>query len=519
MVCVSVFSLSSCASHQRSGKPSHPDLDSALAYAETIHDHIPPGAAAQTSLEDEWRKVLEDVVSALKEEAPLRQWKGKIMMQGWTVHFPEQKSLLALNPHWFNDIRVISAAGKVRSSLRSVSAPGTGLPLMMYQAYDPERASSVKLFPLNGRYLPATLTASFTGPRAVTLTFHHTAKVTHAIVRGRDRPLAYDLSAPLLKSMDPGFLSAFAGAGLFRPDRHLDDTGVFVPGIFDPDKIPVVFVHGLASDPHIWDAAMNDVLADPILRQKYQIWYFLYPTGLPVQVSAARLRSGLQKAVAHYDPQGIHPALRRMVLVGHSMGGLLSHLQVVDSGDDIYRAWFTQPLESLRISPANRQLIQRTLYFQHLPFVQRAIFVATPHRGSAMAEMRIVRLALRFVHRVVRLDQLMTDVIQNAAHALNPGLHWDRGRGGRSVDTLAASHPMLKALDRRPILVPWHNIIAVWKPRPNLTETTDGAVPYTSAYLAGAARDFIVHGFHSCTEKPEVTAEICRILRLHARRY
>ena len=517
LACLTTPALTSCSTAGPHSGLKARDLDSALTYAASIYDQIPAGAPAQASLEAEYRAAMKDVLKSLKQEAPLRQCKDTISLQGWSIHFPLGTQLLAVPPAWCDDI-LLADAKKFKFKTR-VAATGTGLPVMMYQAYDPARSSGVKLFPLNGRYLPATMIAEFTGPRSVTLTFHHTAKITRTRLKKMDRPLAYDLSAPLARSMDSGFLSGFAGKGLFRAQDLLDDTGIFVPGIYDPDKIPVVFVHGLASDPHIWDNAMNEVLADPVLRQKFQPWYFLYPTGMPAQLSAAKLRSGLKRAVEHYSRQGGSRTLSRMVLVGHSMGGLISHMQVVDSGEDIYQAWFTRPLDSLRIQPANRTFIRDTLYFQHLPFVRRAIFVATPHRGSVMADLRIVRFALRLVKRLVRVDELITDVVQNAANAINPGLFWTRGGGGRSVDTLAASHPMLPALARRPITVPWHNIIAVWKPKPKLEDTTDGAVPYTSSYLPGAESDFIVRAFHSCTENPDVMAEICRILRLHARRY
>ena len=151
---------------------------------------------------------------------------------------------------------------------------------------------------------------------------------------------------------------------------------------YAPGKIPLVFVHGLASSPVAFVQAINEFQNDPVLSARYQFWMFVYPTGRPIVRSALRLREALGRAEAAY---GADPAFRRMVVVGHSMGGILAHMVASDSGREVWDAALNVPPEGLRASPATRAAIDRLLFFRPLPYVRRVVFIATPHRGSRLA--------------------------------------------------------------------------------------------------------------------------------------
>lgn len=98
-------------------------------------------------------------------------------------------------------------------------------------------------------------------------------------------------------------------------------NGLHLTQPYRPGRIPVVFVHGTFSNP-AWLAEMvNTLRGDPILQQKYQFWSFLYNSSAPMVVSAADLRDALRNKFAKLDPEGKDPALREMVVVGHSQGG------------------------------------------------------------------------------------------------------------------------------------------------------------------------------------------------------
>ena len=144
-------------------------------------------------------------------------------------------------------------------------------------------------------------------------------------------------------------------------------------------------MHGTASSAGRWADLVNDLLSDPRIRDNFEFWFFTYDTGNPIAYSAARLRNALRAAVQRFDPEGKDPAMHQMVLMGHSQGGLLVKLMVVDTGTKFWDNVSTVPLEELKLSEESRQLLQESLFVEPLPFVSRVIFLCTPHRGSYRA--------------------------------------------------------------------------------------------------------------------------------------
>ena len=123
---------------------------------------------------------------------------------------------------------------------------------------------------------------------------------------------------------------------------------------YRPGRIPVVFVHGTASSPARWAEMTNELMNDPVLGQRYQFWFFLYNTGNPVAYSAMGLREALQHVVADVNPNGTDPALRQMVVIGHSQGGLLTKMTVVNSGTRFWDANFQVPFEQADLPEERR---------------------------------------------------------------------------------------------------------------------------------------------------------------------
>jgi hypothetical protein len=75
---------------------------------------------------------------------------------------------------------------------------------------------------------------------------------------------------------------------------------------------------------------------------------FRYPTGFPLTYNTASLRERLREFQDYYDPGRSNLNMRNVLLVGHSMGGLLSSMQIRDSGDAISNKHFTVPIDELR---------------------------------------------------------------------------------------------------------------------------------------------------------------------------
>ena len=82
---------------------------------------------------------------------------------------------------------------------------------------------------------------------------------------------------------------------------------------------------------------IETLAADPAIDGGFQFWTFGYSTGNPIPYSAYLLRRDLDEARRRLDPGKTDPAFDRMVLIGHSMGGLLCKMIAVDSGDRLWR--------------------------------------------------------------------------------------------------------------------------------------------------------------------------------------
>lgn len=301
-----------------------------------------------------------------------------------------------------------------------------------------------------------------------------------------------------------GFLGRLGGRAAER--LPLVSATPYRPGLF-----PVVFVHGTASSPVRWAELWNRLQGDPAIRTRFQFWFFQYDSDNPVALSALRLREALAAAVAMLDPGHQDPALRRMVLVGHSQGGLLVRMQAIETGDQLWNAVSRKPLEELRFSDDTRELLRRGLFLEPTPGVARVVFVATPHRGSFLAGYGIARsLARRLTHVPARLGVVASDLARNRDAAESPFVP-------TAVDNMSPGHPFIRGLQAIPIdaSIPAHSIIAVKGDGPP-EEGNDGVVEYASAHLEGTESERVVRSPHSCQGNPDVMEEVRRILRLHA---
>jgi pimeloyl-ACP methyl ester carboxylesterase len=271
-------------------------------------------------------------------------------------------------------------------------------------------------------------------------------------------------------------------------------------------------LHGLASSPEAWINVANEVLGDERLRQHYQIWQVYYPTNAPLAFNHHSIRTAITRTRQHFDPTASAPASRDMVVIGHSMGGVLARLLVSDAGDQL---WNTLLGQFPRADKA-RKKIGPYLDFEPMPGINRAIFIAAPHRGSPFAEYRLARwlsglitVPTGVVKRLTDIAQLLVDPDSANAAALTRPLN--------SIDNLSSSDPFITATATLPIGsgVRYHSIIANNTPDRALSDSDDGLVPYTSAHLAGADSEKILDWGHSVQENPQAIIEIRRILHTH----
>ncbi len=334
-------------------------------------------------------------------------------------------------------------------------------------------------------------------------------------INGRDVPLEIEFTSSLAASLAESTVWERELKGFFMGDSVALQSGELMAlEPYRPGRIPVVFVHGTASGPGRWADMTNDLIIDPSIRSRFQFWYFTYDTGNPILYSAALLRELLQKTVDQLRHKYQDPALDAMVLIGHSQGGLLAKLTAVDTGNTFWDAISNSPLEEMKLSDQTRDLLQRSLFIESLPFVKRLVFIATPQHGSYVAGSWGAHQLAKFVKLPGLLMSGITDLMTLKMDTLKLKI---QGKNLGSVSAMEPGSPLMTVLPQTPLApgVSGHSIIAVDGDGP-LEELNDGVVAYKSAHLEGMESEFIVRSGHSCQSNTHTIQEVRRILLLHA---
>jgi hypothetical protein len=396
------------------------------------------------------------------------------------------------------------------------AAAGVGVPVVGLHAAKNASRGQDQFYP---KRLPFSATAVLRPPsdrssaeEGGVLELYNPLKVCTLQVDGQTVAMARDISAPFEFQLRTGEKTGMLG--FLQPDVPEDAEGLRFVEPYQPGKIPIVFVHGLLSDPSTWFDTANDLREEAWFNERYQIWSFRYASGKPFVTSAMLLRSQLKQAVATLDPQGIDPALQQMVLVGHSMGGLVSKLQVAESEERIWNSFASVPFESLQGPPAVRARLAEGCFFEPQPFVRRVIFLATPHGGSSFAARGIGRLGSALVRPAEATTELHEQLVAANREAFSS--QFER-RVPTSMDMLETDDPTLLAIRTMRVSprVRLHSIIGTGGMM--LGEGPgDGIVTVESALHPGVVSQRFVDATHTEVQHhPDSQAEIRAILRAH----
>jgi hypothetical protein len=257
----------------------------------------------------------------------------------------------------------------------------------------------------------------------------------------------------------------------------------------------------------------NELMGDPAIARRYQLWFFIYNTGNPIALSSMRLRDGIQAALRDVDPEGKDPALQQIVVIGHSQGGLLTKMTVVDSGTKFWDGISDVPFDQASLSPETRDLLRRSLFVQPLPPVKRVIFIATPHRGSFLAANFLGKIGRRLVSLPGTVTRATAELVtlrplQAAQTALRPPT---------AIDNMNPKNNFVRTLAPLPIApgVKANSIIPVKGDGP-VEDGNDGVVEYKSAHIDGVESELVVRSSHSTQAVPQTIEEVRRILYEHA---
>ena len=342
----------------------------------------------------------------------------------------------------------------------------------------------------------------------------HTIDMQQSVViNGQIVPLEYDQTAARALSLAEAAAWSNEYQG-FLNGALFDQSKVQLVAL-EPHQyghMPVILVHGTASSPFRWADMVNDLLEDPEIRDHFEFWFFSYGTGNPIPWSALQLRQSIEQAVAQLGGVKADPALGKMTLIGHSQGGLLVKMLVINPGDQLWNGVSTKPLASLKLSDKSRALLQEGLFPTPLPEVQRVVFIATPQRGSYIAGFSISHLIGRLVRLPLSVTEVAKDIVTGNGTSVFAGR--TKMRLG-SINGMSPNSPFIQTLAAIPVVpgVHVHSIIPVATNGP-LSEATDGVVAYSSAHIEPVDSELIVHSGHSTQSTPETIAEVRRILLL-----
>lgn len=393
---------------------------------------------------------------------------------------------------------------------------GMGVPVIAWKKTAEEGKPRWEFEPPTGVPLMLTAVLRFPTGRPPEWAFLYPGRAKPVEVGAREVTLAADWTAPAAFYWHMSDLDDFDLAKVFLPSRFTEETRLYVTSPYDPKRIPLVLVHGLKSSPGAYKKLYNELNRDPWFRENYQIWFYSYPTGNNWTFSAARFRQEMKRADQFARKQGPTDRWERMVVVGHSMGGVISHASLKKPGDELYKAFQERPLEQLTENRKTREAVRQLTMYEPMQTPDRVVFLAAPHRGSPMAD----RFFSDWMTNLIRLPKTLTvDLVDltlnDFGSLLTTGESSSKG-WFTSVGSLSPSYPAYKALDRVPFRkgLKVHSVIGD-RGKGGTPDSSDGIVPYWSSHLGAVESEVIVPAGHSVQNSPECAAEVKRILKLH----
>jgi pimeloyl-ACP methyl ester carboxylesterase/predicted GNAT family acetyltransferase len=386
-----------------------------------------------------------------------------------------------------------------------VRKEGIGAPLVAKRELTAQQASALFCPPYI--YYSVTATAQFEGSRCV-ISINDPLAGESARVDGHSYPVAADFTASYALLLAREKPQKLGFARLLRPQEYAATARVARLEPYNPNKTVLLVIHGLMDTPATWVPMLNDLRGDKDIRRNYQFWFFSYPSGYPYPYSAVILRQDLDAIEKKF------PLRKKMVVIGHSMGGCITRTLVTDTGTKLWIKSFGHSPAETEMPAESKRLLEEAIIFKHRPEIRRVIFMSTPHRGSDLASNWLGRIG----SMLVRTPTKLLSVGQTIRESLKPDpAALQLKRFPNSVDTLAPNNRFVVAINKIPITpgIPHHSIVGD-RGRGDTPNSSDGVVAYWSSHLDGAASERIVPCDHSSPLNPQAIAEVHRILELNA---
>ncbi len=458
----------------------------------------------------------------------------EVNLQGGTYKLPFGTMTIAVDPASFqwSSYTLVHFYNAARLSIRGLRNeyrwPGIGAALVAATKYSPdaEKQALARVPPAIKVAVTALLRiddpgeALKTGDLMGKIELYTTDSSKIVMIEGREVPLEFNESAALAYSLEGSSVyetetkGFFSGSFKLFKEQHRFPENIFFLTPYKPNHIPVLFIHGTASSAARWVEMLNELYNDQRLWGRYQFWSFTYNTGNPILYTGGMLVSGLKELVRALDPDGTDAALKEMVIIGHSQGGILAKLPAMDSGTRFWDNATDVPFDRIDVSAPTRSMLERSLFYKPLPFVRRVIFISTPHRGSYVAGGWIGRLSGKFIHLPFQVLDTMKEVASKNPNAIDMSVLQSLPKSTSNMDPNSVFIRTFSSIPIDP-KVTAHSIISVKNVDAPKDKWTDGVVKYTSAHIDYAASELVVNSGHSTQGEPETIEEVRRILLLH----
>ena len=396
---------------------------------------------------------------------------------------------------------------------------GLGVPLLGLQKYDSSTSLNKELSLISLVY-PFTFLIAFESFDLKKESIEATPQLFDSFnnefidLDGNKIPLSKDYSLALATCVD-SYRNVSGFKYMLNPDKMGDFQGLYMLAPYNPNKIPVVLVHGLMSTPVIWLEMLNTLLNSRTIRENYQFWVYAYPTGDPIYYSAHKFRDALTDIKNKYDSGNKNQKFDNMVIIGHSMGGLLTRLSIQDSnGYELIEKVINIKMDDLKLPDAQRKFLLDVGLFQPLPFIKSVVLISTPNKGSKMATFTFARIGSYLISLPLTVAQHSRSIIKQVAVA--SGLKEDDFSIPNGIDQLAPTSKFIQITYELPVKknVEVHSIIGN-EDQAGEKSGTDGVVPYSSAHLPYAQSELVIKSDHSSYDKPECIKEVFHILLEH----
>lgn len=331
------------------------------------------------------------------------------------------------------------------------------------------------------------------------------------------KPLAYQPKVAMNYINDLPGNSTLTLKGLIKPKKYDQHQGFYLAEPYDKNRIPIIMIHGLISSPETFMDMAEAINTNPELRKKYQIWYYFYPTGTPWIVTSSEFRKSYRNLIQKIDPNQNDVNIRKTIIIGHSMGGLIARISLSHPKEILHQAYLDEIPTTSIFTKLEQKKIHDYFHFDPLTEPAKVIYLATPHRGSKIAD--------GFIGwATIKLITIPTFILQKTTGTFTPRYRARKklpdhtrkllSTGESSITQLQPSNPALIALNQMPLrsgLTTYSVIGDIGKPILELE--TDGVVSYQSAHLNTSKAEFIVPSNHDICDQQDAIQAVIQILK------